>query len=139
MLTETEGAPVRRNLFTLEMAAVAIVLAGFIAVPAFADNPSTPPSAPPNIAPDMLPADGNTPTAPKHDVDDDRVTAQIRSALLADKSFSAHVRDVKIATNPDAVVLRGSVKSDEKDRIESVAQQFAGARQVINELLVTDL
>jgi osmotically-inducible protein OsmY len=84
----------------------------------------------------MMPQDANTPTAPAHDIDDDQVTAQIRSALLSDKSLSTHAHDVTIATNPQAVVLRGSVKPEEKDRIETLAEKFVGTRQIINQLQV---
>jgi hypothetical protein len=45
---------------------------------------------------------------------------------------------VSIATNGEAVVLRGAVSSDDKDRIEFLAQQYASGRQVINELTVKD-
>jgi osmotically-inducible protein OsmY len=43
---------------------------------------------------------------------------------------------VQVATNSDAVVLRGVVKPEEKDRVDSLAQRFAGARQILDQLTV---
>jgi osmotically-inducible protein OsmY len=83
-----------------------------------------------------LPEDANIPTTAADDSDDLRVTAQIRSALLADGSLSDLAHKVRIATNQQAVILRGAVKAGEKDQIESLAGQFAGTRQVIDQLTV---
>ena len=46
---------------------------------------------------------------------------------------------MSVATNQQAVVLRGSVLPGEKDRIESLAEQYAGTRQVVDQLLVRDM
>jgi osmotically-inducible protein OsmY len=43
---------------------------------------------------------------------------------------------VQVATNSDAVILRGVVEPTEKDRVNTLAQQFAGARQIMDELTV---
>jgi hypothetical protein len=112
----------------LAAAAAAVLLPGFMVMPAIAADPLN-----------LVPEDASTPTAPAHDIDDTRVTAQIRSALISDKSLSMQAHHLTIATNSQAVVLRGSVRSDEKDRIEALAQQFAGTRQVVNQLLVQDM
>jgi osmotically-inducible protein OsmY len=54
------------------------------------------------------------------------VTTQIRVALAADDSLTASVKNVSIATNQEAVILRGAVSSgDDKERIETVAEQYA--------------
>jgi osmotically-inducible protein OsmY len=108
-------------------------------MPAGAAEPSIPDNSPSDSAPNLLPADASTPTAASSDIEDVRVTAQIRSALSGDKSLSALARSVNITTNQQAVVLRGQVKSDEKDRVEAVASQYAGTRQVVDQLLVKDL
>jgi osmotically-inducible protein OsmY len=86
----------------------------------------------------MVPQDAGTPTKPANDIDDRRVTAQIRTALVGDKSLSSLARNVGIATNQQAVVLRGQVTSGEKDRVEALASQYAGTRQVVSQLLVKD-
>ena len=103
------------------------------AEPGIADNSAS------NRAANLVPADAGVPTAAATDVDDARVTAQIRSALAGDKSLSVLAHQVTIATNQQAVVLRGSVEADEKDRIESLAALYAGTRQVVDQLLVQDL
>jgi osmotically-inducible protein OsmY len=71
-------------------------------------------------------------------VDDARVTAQIRTALASDASMSQQARDVSIATNQQAVVLRGSVHPAEKDRIVTLAEQYAGTRTVVDQLMIMD-
>jgi osmotically-inducible protein OsmY len=100
--------------------------------PSLAAEPVTGPSA------DVQPQDSSTPTTAAHDVDDLRVTEQIRQALLADTTLSSLARRVGIATNPEAVILRGSVQPAEKERIDALAQQFAGARQIDDQLMVMD-
>jgi osmotically-inducible protein OsmY len=87
----------------------------------------------------MKPADATTPTTPASDVDDLKVTAQIKVALAGDNSLSPQAHDISVATNQQAVILRGSVTAAEKARINTLAEQYAGARQVIDELLVRDL
>ena len=128
----------RGKFSAFEITAAAVLLPGFMAMPAIAADPSIPDNSASNAAPNLQPEDANTPVAPAHDVDDARVTAQIRSALSSDKSLSTQARNVTIATNPQAVVLRGSVNAADKDRIESLAEQFAGTRQIVNQLLVSD-
>jgi osmotically-inducible protein OsmY len=126
------------KFFALQVAVAAVLLPGAMMMPALAAEPSIPDNSASDSAPNRLPPDANTPTAPAHDIDDARVTAQIRSALKGDKSLSPQANNVTIATNPQAVVLRGSVQPGEKDRIEALAQQFAGTRQVLDQTLVID-
>jgi hyperosmotically inducible protein len=127
------------NFFVLRVAAAAVLLPGAIAMLAEATEPSIPDNSASNSAPNLQPGDANTPTAASSDIEDARVTAQIRTALASDKSLSALAHHVSIATNQQAVVLRGSVKPEEKDRVEAVASQYAGTRQVLSQLLVKDL
>jgi osmotically-inducible protein OsmY len=128
----------RAKSIALRLVAAALLLAGVITLPAMAAEPSIPDNSASDSAPNLLPADASTPTAASNDIDDARVTAQIRSALAGDKSLSALAHNVTIATNRQAVVLRGSVKPDEKDRVEALATQYAGTRQVVDQLLVKD-
>jgi len=116
----------------LKLVAAAAVLNAAIALPAVAAEPA----GTNNSAANVQPADSSTPTAAASDSDDRRVTAQIQQALLADKSISVLAQHVQIATNQDAVILRGAVRSDELDKIEALAGQYAGSRQIDNQLTV---
>jgi osmotically-inducible protein OsmY len=87
----------------------------------------------------LKPADSSTPTGPAGDIDGRRITAQILQALLADKSLSVLAQRVQVVTNQDAVILRGAVRSGELDKIEALAAQYAGSRQIDNQLTVADL
>jgi hyperosmotically inducible protein len=69
---------------------------------------------------------------------DQQLTARIRKSIVADDNLSTNAKNVKISSNKDEVILRGPVAtSEEKSRVESHAQQEAGARHVNNQLEVT--
>jgi hypothetical protein len=127
------------NSIILGTVVVAVLLPGAMAMPAMAAAPAIADNSPSDSAPNLLPGDANTPTAPASDIEDARVTAQIRGAIAADKSLSDLAHNVSISTNPQAVILRGSVKAGEKDRVEALASQLAGTRQVLDQLLIKDL
>jgi hyperosmotically inducible protein len=116
----------------LSLLTAAVVLYGPIALPVSAAD------APGDAAGNLKPADSSTPTGPASDIDDRRVTAQILQALLADKSLSVLAQRVQVVTNQDAVILRGAVRAGELDKIEALAAQFAGSRQIDNQLTVAD-
>jgi osmotically-inducible protein OsmY len=86
----------------------------------------------------MEPQDASVPTHASNSADDNRVTQQIKSALMADESLSPQGKRIIVATNSEAVVLRGAVSGTDKDRIETLAGQYAGARQVDSQLTVRD-
>ncbi|MDP1661613.1 MAG: BON domain-containing protein, partial [Phycisphaerales bacterium] len=67
-----------------------------------------------------------------------KTTADIRRAILDDKSMSLNAQNCKIITDSAGVVtLRGPVASQaEKDAIESIAKATAGVNSVANELEV---
>ena len=66
-----------------------------------------------------------------------RLTAQIRRAIVKDKSLSMMAHNVKIISNNGAVTLRGPVKSDEeKSTVAAKAQAIAGADKVDDRLEV---
>jgi osmotically-inducible protein OsmY len=115
-----------------------MAIAAAITMPVIGADSSIADTSASDAAANLVPADAGTPTAPANDIDDTRVTAQIRSALAGDKSLSSMAHNVSIATNPQAVVLRGQVSSAEKDRVEALASQYAGTRQVVSQLLVKD-
>jgi hyperosmotically inducible protein len=123
-----------RKARVFKLVVAATLLHAAIALPAAAAEPV----GTDNSAANLQPADSSTPTAAASDSDDRRVTAQIREALLADKSISVLAQHVQIATNQVAVVLRGAVRSNELDRIEALAGKYAGSRQIDNQLTVAD-
>jgi osmotically-inducible protein OsmY len=83
--------------------------------------------------------DQNEPTADqqKENTNDRQLTAQIRRAIVKDKSLSTTAHNVKIISQNGAVTLKGPVKSEEeKQAIESKATEIAGSGKVNNELQV---
>jgi hyperosmotically inducible periplasmic protein len=81
----------------------------------------------------------NEPTADqqKENTSDRQLTAQIRRAIVKDKSLSTDAHNVKIIAQGGNVTLKGAVKSDaEKQAIESKARQIAGDGKVTSELQV---
>ena len=69
----------------------------------------------------------------KRDVE---ITANIRKAVVADKSLSSNAHNVKIITSGGEVALRGPVKSEaEKMSIEAKAKEVAGLEHVHNRRL----
>jgi hyperosmotically inducible protein len=128
-----EDAVMRVSLTVPGLVAAAVLLPGALPSVALAAGPdsATNPTS-------RQPEDANTPTQASKKTDDIYVTQQIRDALMADRSLSAEAKQVDVRTNTDAVVLRGSVTADEKDRIEHVASQYAGIRHVTSQLTVRD-
>jgi osmotically-inducible protein OsmY len=122
------------NHLVPRIVAAAILLPGAFAAGAFAAEPETA-----GNTTNVVPGDGNVPTGASQNSDDNRVTQQILAALMADSTVSADVKYLKIVTNGEAVVLRGALPSaDDKARVESLAQQYAGARQVDSQLTIID-
>ena len=81
----------------------------------------------------------NEPTADqqKENTSDRQLTAQIRRAIMKDKSLSTEAHNVKIIAQGGNVTLKGAVKSDaDKQAIESKATQIAGDGKVTDELQV---
>ncbi len=79
-----------------------------------------------------------TPVDQSNDSSALRTTADIRRAVLNDKSLSTSAHNVKIITNGSAVTLRGAVASAaEKERIDALARQIAAGKQVHNEISVS--
>jgi len=106
-----------------------LVLSGVLSMcaPAFAQDQANPA---PTTAPD------NTAKNKHHDVTADQqtnaaadrqLTAQIRKAIIADKSLSTYAHNVKIITINGMVTLKGPVKSDaEKQTVADLAAQATG-------------
>jgi len=67
-----------------------------------------------------------------------KITADIRRAILDDKSMSTNAQNCKVITEKNGMVtLRGPVESQiEKDAIEALAKAVAGVTSVSNQLEV---
>jgi hyperosmotically inducible protein len=81
----------------------------------------------------------NEPTAEqqRENPNDRQLTAQIRRALVKDKSLSTSAHNVKIIAQNGTVTLKGPVRSDEeKQAIEAKATEIAGAGKVNSEIQV---
>jgi hyperosmotically inducible periplasmic protein len=81
----------------------------------------------------------NEPTADqqKENTSDRQLAAQIRRAVVKDKSLSTSAHNIKIIAQNGTVTLKGPVKSEqEKQAIEAKAAEIAGASKVTSELEV---
>lgn len=64
-----------------------------------------------------------------------KITAQIRKALLKDKSLSMDAHNAKIICRNGVVTLRGAVATtDESIRLQKICRETAGVVQVDNQL-----
>ena len=71
----------------------------------------------------------------KENTNDRQLTAQIRRAIVKDKSLSTYAHNIKIVTQNGQVTLKGPVRSeDEKRAIEAKAAEVAGQDKVSSEL-----
>jgi osmotically-inducible protein OsmY len=65
------------------------------------------------------------------------ITAEVRRAIVDDKTMSFNARNAKIITVDGVVTLRGPVDSQqEKDALEAIAAKCTGVTKVVNELEV---
>lgn len=79
-----------------------------------------------------------TPIDQNENKEDIRITADIRKRVT-DTKMSVDAQNVKIITQDGRVTLRGPVKSDEeRNAIEEIATDVAGADHVTNELEVSN-
>lgn len=83
--------------------------------------------------------DTKTPMDQSQSRTDINISADIRNAIMDDKSMSINAQNCKIITeNSGLVTLRGVVSSQgEKDSIDAKARAVAGVAQVDNQLEVT--
>jgi hypothetical protein len=117
----------------LKILAVSVLLPGALATGAYAYDP---PTAVNDSS--LTQGDGNVPLGAVHTPDNDRVTLGILTALQTDRSLPRDAKSVvRVETNDQAVVLRGALPTtDDINRVESLVQQYSGARQILNELTV---
>jgi len=73
----------------------------------------------------------------KENTSDRQLAAQIRRAVVKDKSLSSSAHNIKIIAQNGTVTLKGPVKSqEEKEAIEGNAAEIAGANKVTSKLQV---
>jgi osmotically-inducible protein OsmY len=76
-----------------------------------------------------------TPENQKATRSDLNITAAIRRAVVKDKTLSSNAHNAKIITRQGNVTLRGPVEnSEEKNKLQSIAQKIRGVKQVDNQL-----
>lgn len=123
------------------LAPVALLLA--VAAGALAAAPPAPPPGDPeNTGVNKRDAPANdrtaanpTPMDQSNKQPDLNTEAEVRKAIVGDKSLSMLAHNVKIMTANGVVTLRGPVKSaEEKQRIEDLAKHVQGVSSVKNEL-----
>ena len=74
----------------------------------------------------------------KNNKADIALTAEIRKAIVADKTLSTSAHNIKIITTNGIVTLRGKVQSEaEKTTLVSKAKDLAGATNVVDDLTVS--
>lgn len=110
---------------------------------ALAAAPATsPPANPENTGINKRDAPANSQTAANptpmdqsNKQPDLRTEADVRKAIVDDKSLSMLAHNVKVMTANGVVTLRGPVKSaEEKKRVEELARHVQGVSSVKNEL-----
>ena len=92
-----------------------------------------------NTAKNKRDASGETQTSgdQSNKPEDIKITADIRRAVVAEKSLSMTAKNVKIITVDGMVTLRGPVKSaEEKAMIAKLAKSAAGKAKITNQLEV---
>ena len=93
-----------------------------------------------NTAKNERDASGETQTSgdQSNSPEDIKITADIRRAVVAEKSLSMTAKNVKIITANGVVTLRGPVNSaEEKTTIAKLATSAAGKAKIDNQLEVT--
>ncbi|PYJ09556.1 MAG: transporter [Verrucomicrobia bacterium] len=92
-----------------------------------------------NTANNKRDASGETQTSgdQSNSSEDTKITADIRRAVVAEKSLSMTAKNVKIITVNGVVTLRGPVNTaEEKATIAKLAQSAAGKAKIDNQLEV---
>ncbi len=116
---------------------LALLLAASVGAHA-ATPPASPPADPSNTGVNKRDAhDNGSPTADNQSnkQPDIRTAADVRKAIVDDKSLSVQAHNVKVLASGGVVTLRGPVNNaDEKKRIEQLAKNVPGVTSVKNEL-----
>ncbi len=73
----------------------------------------------------------------KENTSDRQLSANIRRAIVKDKSLSTYAHNVKVIVQGGNVTLKGPVHTeDEKKAVEAKAAEVAGSAKISNELTV---
>ncbi len=73
----------------------------------------------------------------KNNKSDIQISADIRKAIVGDKTLSTYAHNVKIVTRGGMVTLKGPVRTDEeKSSVEAKAKEVAGADKVTSQVTV---
>ena len=68
---------------------------------------------------------------------DIKISADIRKAIVGDKTLSTYAHNIKIVTRGGMVTLKGPVRTDEeKSSVEAKAKEVAGADKVTSQVTV---
>ena len=100
---------------------------------------NSPPPAADNTKTNQGDASSGAVTADQQKVNsaDQAISKNIRSSIMQDKTLSTYAHNVKIIVRQGQVTLKGPVRTDdEKQKIQDVAAQVAGADKVTNDLSV---
>jgi len=122
------------------LAACVLSSAGFVSaqdrtMPADSATPAD------NTAVNKRDQDGDTatPMDQPNNKADIEVAANVRSAIVDDKSLSMKAHNVKLVASSGVVVLRGPVTSaDEKARVAKIVRAVAGVNRVDNQLEIAN-
>jgi hyperosmotically inducible protein len=91
-----------------------------------------------NSAPSQQASRGVLPTDQGESAADLQMTAEIRRRIVDLSEISTSARNIKIITRDGRVTLRGPVASEqEREMVERIARDVAGAEQVATEITVT--
>jgi len=123
-----------------------LVLGAMLCLPLLSQAAQTPPAEPTAAATgqdvdnsrlNQRDRDGATLTASDqtNDKSDIKVAADVRRAIVKDKSLSTSAHNVKLIARAGVVTLRGPVQdAGEKAKVEQIAGGVAGVKQVENDL-----
>jgi hyperosmotically inducible protein len=133
-----------RTLLNLMGISIALSCACAVAADGTPNSVATPPNtqgrtapAADNTAINARDKSGATPTPQKQTnaAGDRKLLADVRRAVVGDKTLSTSAHNVKIVALNGVITLRGPVRSqDEKGKVETLAQQVAGVSRVENHL-----
>ncbi len=118
--------------------AILVAVAGFLTVPAYAQD-ATPPAPADNTEVNMRDRDPSQATADSasNKMSDRQIMQGVRKAVVNDKSLSTYAHNIKIIAANGKVTLKGPVRSEEESQnIQTKATQVAGDGNVINQLSV---
>ena len=119
------------------LSSMALFAADEVPAPKPANDANAPEAKPDNTRLNTRDRDAANPTADSQNQNkaDVELASRIRREVVKDSTLSTYAHNVKIITQGGHVTLRGPVASEiEKQRIETIAKQIAGAEMVTDRL-----